>query len=143
MNGFTLDGEGLETYIMQRPRVTLRALMVVVLAIGIIFHLVLTAYRVHGVREYHLHTYVAIHNGYPLMISDSGAKTPFWPRYWRCLLGRPWRRQALCGFTEGRLEELCQFSHPEILEPLGSGHFEVRHSEAQIKMHRRLSTASN
>lgn len=74
-----------------------------------------------------------------MMVSKGDVKTPYSSRFWRCLLGRPWRRLAVCGLTEGRLEELCQFAHPEMLEPVGPGRFEVITSQAQKKMYWRLS----
>lgn len=86
-----------------RRWLTTRWLMVMVAAAGLIFWLSATAFNVYRDRE----TYYLFHY-YPWMGTDpihgpherfSGHAAPFWPRYWRRLLGLPWPGSYVC--TQG------------------------------------------
>lgn len=74
--------------------------MVMVAIAGLIFWLGATAFDVYRDRE----TYYLFHY-YPWMGTDpihgpqerfSGHPAPFWPRYWRRLLGLPWPGSYIC-----------------------------------------------
>jgi hypothetical protein len=95
---------------LPRVRFTVRRMMVVVLCLGIVLHLAVTAWRVYpATRGSHVHTAVADMDPIP---SDCLAmiRPPFWPTYARRLIGLSWTCRR-----EGRwLLEICELDHPEI-----------------------------
>lgn len=91
--------------------------MAVVLVAGLVFWLAASALEVYSAREAHMHTYVGTEE--PPRWTGWNRPAPFWPRYIRKLIGRPWRRQPLCGPTPGALAELCEFAHPEMAHSIG------------------------
>jgi hypothetical protein len=96
---------------MRTPRFSLRSLMVVVLCTAITLHMSLAALQVSRAYEVHSHSWVT---GRGMIVQDSRETPPFWPRYWRSLLGLRWKGVPLCPKVEGRLLEACQFECPEI-----------------------------
>jgi hypothetical protein len=97
-----------------RPQVTIRTLLVLILVIGVVLGFGLPALEVLRTKESHEHTYMGSNTGrWGLVIEFVNA--PFWPRYWRRLLGRPWKEQPLCQASPGRIEEVCSFAHWEIV----------------------------
>src|SRR4051812_27154784 len=102
---------------MRRPKVSLRGFMALVLLIAIALALGIPAVEVDRTKDYHTHTFVDV-RGTPTL----GAwrrPAPFWPRYARRLLGRPWSKQPVCGPTPGVEAELCEFAHPEMRMEIG------------------------
>ena len=104
-------------FIQKWCRLSIRTLMALVLLAGLVFWLVVCAFEVQGARDSHVHTYVD--TGDPPGLAAWNRPAPFWPRYVRRLLGRPWRRQPLCEPIPGAEEELCEFAHPEMAHMLG------------------------
>jgi hypothetical protein len=104
---------------MRVPRLTLRGMIFGVMGFGIALHLVVATVRVAAVKEYHSHTWVEVLRGKPYMVASS-QQPRFWPRYWRCILGLSWRRVPGCSPVGGRLLDVCEFDHPEIVG-LGDG----------------------
>jgi hypothetical protein len=103
---------------MRRPQVTIRTLLVLILAFSIILGFGLPALKVLRTKESHEHTYMGNNRGrWGLVIEFVDA--PFWSRYWRRLLGKPWKEQPLCQDSPGRIEEICSFAHPEIVVKKG------------------------
>jgi hypothetical protein len=96
---------------------SIRTLIAVVLVAGVVVWLSVSAYEVHSVKDVHVHTYV--NTGEPPHLAGWNRPAPFWPRYARSLLGRPWRRQPLCEATPGAPEEMCEFAHPEMAVKIG------------------------
>ena len=91
--------------------------MVLVLLAGLALWLDVAAVEVYSAKDFHVHTYVD--TGDPPHLAAWNRPAPFWPRYFQRLLGRPWRRQPLCGPTPSALEELCEFAHPEMVLRIG------------------------
>jgi hypothetical protein len=108
---------------------------VVVAAIGMWAGL--KAREVYLDNDYHIHVYAHWNNGSPAMTWNGAASPPFWPRYWRHLLGRPWKRQPVCSEGAGHIEEACSFARPEIVPegPPGSALVPTREvAEAHLRM---------
>ena len=95
--------------------------MVAVVGLAVALGLGLPAREVAGWKDYHTHGRVIEKGGVTYTQWDSGAASPFWPRYWRRLLGRPSTGLALCGPGGGPAAETCGRGHPEILVPIGNG----------------------
>ena len=125
---------------MRRRRITVLGLMGLVLGSGIALHMGLAALRVSSAKEYHGHTWVHVQGGKPFFTLASAEQPPFWPRYWRYLLGVRWKGLPMCRTVEGRLLDTCEVAHPEIrksgvgdrIEPTGS----------QIDLMRRLKDSA-
>jgi hypothetical protein len=100
---------------MKRPRISTRSLMLAVLVFGLFLGLGLPAAKVYRTKESHPHGFIGL--------SSDGARlydpysenviSPFWPRYLRCISGKPWKYQKICRGTQGRLEEICEFDYPD------------------------------
>lgn len=103
---------------MIRPRFTILRVMALILACALLLGLGLPAYEVYRAEEYHVHT--GIDASVPTMVAAGGIWPPFWPRYRRCLTGRPWRGRGPCGTVIGYELELCEFAHPEMRVTVGS-----------------------
>jgi hypothetical protein len=98
-----------------RPRITIRWLMAGAMVPALALGLGLPAREVYSHSEIHDHAYVGLIEGQPSYRWDQGIKPPFWPRYWRRLMGRPEFEKGNCGAGEGRLAETCTLAHPEIV----------------------------
>lgn len=108
---------------MNHPRVrfTVRRMMAMVLVFAVTLHLSLTAYRVFTGRTKHMHTsIVVLDDGSAGGYANGAAQPPFWPCYWRGILGMPWRQQGLCkqGMkppgTASLFLETCEYEDKEI-----------------------------
>src|SRR5262245_53296854 len=97
-----------------RPRISIRQLMAIVLALAVILWLALPAVEVYRTKEYHVHQGIDM-RGTPTLAAWGGIEPPFWPRYLKRLAGRPWRRQPDCGFRTGYEDDRCEFAHPEMV----------------------------
>jgi hypothetical protein len=87
-----------------RVRLTVKRIMRAVLVFGVVLHLGLSAYRVHG-NGSHFHHYLRVNAG----ISENWVITvshPFLNRYVLCLAGRPWVGPGICTSRWG-LQETC------------------------------------
>jgi hypothetical protein len=109
---------------------TVRGLMAFVLVVALILGLGIPAAEVLRAKDYHVHTYVVDVHPYVVTPGAPGLRvesvqSPFWPRYARRLLGRPWRRQPVCGSAPGRLQERCELSHPDVVLKSGGGRFQI------------------
>ena len=104
-------------FIRQWCKLSIRTLMAFVLVAGLAVWLSVSAYEVYSAKDVHVHTYVD--TGEPPHLAGWNRPAPFWPRYARRLLGRPWRRQPLCEPTPGAEEEMCEFAHPEMAVKIG------------------------
>lgn len=101
-------------------RFTVRGAMAAVFALAVLLHVGRTAYRVGSLRDKHYHNYVLSHK-YEFPASGvAPARSPFWPRFWRGLLGMPCTGQRFCkvdrfppGWTY--LIEMCEIENPEIV----------------------------
>jgi hypothetical protein len=98
-------------------KLSIRTLIAVALVAGVVVWLSVSAYEVYSAKDVHMHTYVD--TGEPRHLAGWNRPAPFWPRYARRLLSRPWRRQPLCEPTLGAQEEMCEFAHPEIAVRIG------------------------
>jgi hypothetical protein len=87
--------------------------MAIVLLIAVGLGLAVPALEVYSAKDYHTHTAIDM-RGTPCLTGMGGIEAPFWRRYWRRILGLPWRHQPVCGPTAGFAVELCEFAHPEI-----------------------------
>jgi hypothetical protein len=106
--------------------------MLMVLAIAMFLGATLPAIEVIRERDFdfHVHTWVNPNGGanlapgrpirpdqMPVTLSQVEMRsTPFWPRYWRCLLGRPWRGQPFCDPDPTRLVEACEHAYPGMVK---------------------------
>jgi hypothetical protein len=106
---------------MRLPKVTIRSLMALVVVVAIGLWAGLRAREVYLDNDYHLHVYVHWINGEPGMTWDGAASPPFWPRYWRHLVGLPWKAQPVCGKGAGHIEEACSFANPELFPKRSPG----------------------
>jgi hypothetical protein len=113
---------------------TIRALLVIILLIAVVLGFGIPAIEVLRAKENHEHTYVGNNRGSWGMATDF-VDAPFWPRYWRRLLGEPWREQPLCRTSPGHIEEVCSFAHPEIVVKRGDRY---KYTPAQFALYRRL-----
>ena len=104
-------------FIRQWCKLPIRTLMAFVLVAGVAVWLSLSAYEVYSAKDVHMHTFVETSE--PPSLAGWNRPAPFWPRYARRLLGRPWRRQPLCEPTAGVEEEMCEFAHPEMAIKIG------------------------
>jgi hypothetical protein len=103
---------------MKRLKVSIRGLMVLVLLCAIALALGIPAVEVYSTKDYHTHTAIDV-RGTPALAGLGGVQSPFWPRYARRIVGRPWRKQPVCGTTPGFEVELCEYAHPEIAIKIG------------------------
>ncbi len=85
-----------------------------VAVLGVALGLGLPAIEVYRFSDHHIHGSVQVREGRADFVWQLTIQPPFWPRYWRRLLGRPWRQQPICGQGEGHIAEACEFEHPEI-----------------------------
>jgi hypothetical protein len=104
-------------FIRQWCKLSIRTLMAFVLVAGVAVWLSMSAYEVYSAKDVHMHTFVDTSE--PPSLAGWNRPAPFWPRYARRLLGRPWRRQPLCEPTPGAEEEMCEFAHPEMAVKIG------------------------
>jgi hypothetical protein len=104
-------------FIRQWCKLSIRTLMACVRVAGVAVWLSLSAYEVYSTKDVHIHTFVETSE--PPSLAGWNRPAPFWPRYARRLLGRPWRRQPLCEPTPGAEEEMCEFAHPEMAVKIG------------------------
>jgi len=89
-------------------------------ALAVLLHVGRTAFRVGSAKTDHEHIAVAdLDNGF-IGWNAFDARYPFWPRFWRGLLGMPCTGRQFCE-TEGpppgapkRLLETCELEHPEL-----------------------------
>ena len=100
---------------MRRPRISTRVLMVAVLGFGLFLGLGLPAAEVYRSDECHPHAFIdPSGKGIRGFVDvDENVNSPFWPRYLRRISGKPWKHQQICGGSRGRLEEICEFEHPD------------------------------
>jgi hypothetical protein len=121
-----------------RPRFTVRRAMLVVLVVAWSFGVILPAIEVgrDRNRDFHVHTWFDPHGGVvvppippdtlPMKLSGVEMRsTPFWPRYWRCLLGRPWRGQPLCDLDSTRMAEACEHAYPGMVKRRPDQSFDI------------------
>jgi hypothetical protein len=83
---------------MRFPRMTTQRLMAVTAATAVALWLGIAALRVHNDSEskwiYHL--WERFGSIQPGSVYNSQHRAPFWPRYWRRLLGQPWPGTYSC-----------------------------------------------
>lgn len=105
---------------MHRFRLTTRRIMALVPAPAVAPGLGIPAVRVAANRDDHLHCWASDPNG-SSSSSSAMANSPFWPRDWRHLLGRPWRHAPVCRAEQEQRGEFCQHAHPEMIVSFASG----------------------
>ncbi|WP_435007597.1 hypothetical protein P12x_004862 [Tundrisphaera lichenicola] len=95
----------------RRVRISIRQLMIGVAVIGIITWAGVTARNVYYDHEhgYLLHTQYLKDGRH---IQTSGHNAPFWPRYWRRLLARPWPGSYECPCEEWSGRTSLAVTHP-------------------------------
>ena len=123
------------------PRFTVRRAMLAVLAIAILFGATLPAIEVLRAPDMHVHAWVnpngsraflppglPLDQGHmPVTLSQVELRpSPFWPRYWRCLLGRPWRGRPVCDTDPTRLAEACEYAHPGMVRRRDDVSFDIQ-----------------
>jgi hypothetical protein len=105
-----------------RVRFTVRRMMVLVLVLGVATHLGLTAWRVgRGTGRWkNMHVHSAVVDQDPIPANFMSVQpAPFWPSYWRALLGRSWKDwpldRPLCRrAAPNLLAEWCELAHPGV-----------------------------
>jgi hypothetical protein len=127
------------------PRLTIRGIMGLVFMVALSLYSGMAAVEVYRDKEFHVHSGILkrseselaasreVHGSHRVrfgmydflpdepyyLTSSSSVQAPFWPRYFRRLVGRPWHKQTPCGPTCGFFRELCEFAHPEMSARLG------------------------
>jgi hypothetical protein len=101
---------------MRSPRTTIRGLMAIVLFIAAATWVGLAAERTRSNRaRFHTHFYA---NGVPHDWDGEFSMTPewvpFWPVYWRTLLGLPWDLRYVCVPGDGHREVACEHDFPRL-----------------------------
>jgi hypothetical protein len=101
---------------MRPPRTTIRGLMAIVLFIAAASWAGVAAERTRSKRErehIHLHADGVPHewNG---KFSVTPEWVPFWPVYWRTLLGLPWDWGYVCVSRDGHREYACTHDFPKL-----------------------------
>ncbi len=123
-----------------RPRFTIRRAMVGVVVVAVGLGLALPAVEVCRDSGFHVHAWIdpegrpkpatggPIHLAAtsPTILRAEMRSAPFWPRYRRCLLGRPWRDQPLCTAEPSRIAETCEYQHPDLVDRQLDGSFFLR-----------------
>ena len=127
---------------MRPPRITIRGLMCLVFGVSIALHLSLTAIRVSSMKEYHTHTWVHVKGGRSFITVAGSEQPPFWPRYWRSIIGLTWKGLSLCPQVDGRLLDMCEFAHHELRTSRDHGGYDFHPSQSQIDLQRRLDKRS-
>jgi hypothetical protein len=102
---------------MKMPRTTIRRLMAIVLLIAAFTWVGLAAERTRSNKaRFHTHFHA---NGVPHdpygEFSMTPEWVPFWPVYWRTLVGLPWDWRYDCVSRDGRREIACEHDFPRIL----------------------------
>jgi hypothetical protein len=115
--------------------------MLIVIGFAVALHVILAAFRVSAAKEYHSHSWVQVRGAKVFNVLAGSEQSPFWPRYWRYLLGLQWKSQPLCPNVKGRLLDLCEFAHPEICESEG-GRFKNFPTQSQVDLAHRLRNQS-
>jgi hypothetical protein len=111
---------------MIRPRWTIRFLMIGLLLVALALGLARPAVEVWRDREIHGHVFVMPNpNGAGLGV-DLNVASPFWPRYWRRVCGRLWKKIPLCDLEHAREAEVCNLATPGILWEAVPGSFSPR-----------------
>jgi hypothetical protein len=105
--------------------------MLLVLSLAVALHLSLTAIKVSSTKEYHMHTWVHVQKIKAFITESGSEQPPFWPRYWRNLLGLKWKGLPMCPQVEGRFLDICEVAHPELLTPVGKGVYDLRPTRSQ------------
>ncbi len=110
---------------MKRPQFSLRSTLLLVAFAAILAWLGVTAFQVwRDVRSQTLYAYVQFLDR-PSRFSFRGRDAPFWPRYWRRLLGRPWPGTYV--YTdERRVRVLGIASGPQDLSQAGEARQQIR-----------------
>jgi hypothetical protein len=127
---------------MRLPRMTVCGLICLVIGCGLAFHVAFAAIRVSDATEYHAHAWVTVRAGKPYMTMAGSERPPFWPRYWRCLVGIPWKARPLCPRVEGRLLDTCEFAVPEIRKPIDGTRFRIQRTRGHAELIKRLTKSS-
>ena len=101
---------------MQIPKTTIRRLMVLVLVIGMATWAGLAAERTRSNKSRsHVHFNNEGELNAPLRdFSQTRAWVPFWPVYWRTLLGLPWDWHYDCVAGDGIREVACEHDFPRL-----------------------------
>jgi hypothetical protein len=101
---------------MRMPKTTIRRLMVIVLLIGIGTWAGVAAERTRSNQlRSHLHYNNEGAPNAPLTdFSQTRAWVPFWPVYWRTLLGLPWDWHYDCVTGHGSREVACDHDFPRL-----------------------------
>lgn len=101
---------------MRMPRTTIRRLMVIVLLIGMATWAGLAAERTRtNEARAHVHIKDEGASNAPLSdFSETRAWVPFWPVYWRTLLGLPWDWRYDCVSGNPTREVACDHDFPRL-----------------------------
>jgi hypothetical protein len=110
---------------MRMPRTTIRRLMVVVLLIAMATWAGLAAERTRlNKSRAHIHYQNDGMLNKPLEnFSETRAWVPFWPVYWRTLLGLPWDWRYECVSGAGHRKVACDHDFPRLNVCDGRGRF--------------------
>jgi hypothetical protein len=128
-----------------RKRFTVRRMMVLVLVLGVATHLGITAWRVHPrttqFRHLHVHTGISANNTGNAIVCHLLPR-PFWPTYWRALVGLTWKDwplgRPLCQSHPGWLEERCELANPEIRKDVGPDGISAINTKEQYELYIQL-----
>jgi len=124
-------------------RFTVRGVMALLFVLAVLLHVGRTAYRAASIRDKHFHTYVLSREHEFPASGVAAAGSPFWPRFWRGLLGMPCAGPGFCRvnrFPPGwaYLLETCELEHPEIAWRPNPYTVGWSHTQAQKELEERL-----
>lgn len=117
-------------------RFTVRAMMVIVLAVGICLHVTTAAWRAYRSGYPHLHSAIVEQGGNPGK-AVSVRSEPFWPAFLRHATGLSWGRGCFIGGDA--LMEMCELANPEIRIPSGPNCYVPRYTPEQLKLVEKMS----
>ncbi|WP_435009255.1 hypothetical protein P12x_000507 [Tundrisphaera lichenicola] len=103
----------------RKRRTTIRTAMILILIVGLMLGLGWPAWQVYREKDYHVHTAVDVRGAGASLTIMGGMESPFWPRYWRRLLGRPYQGQPYCNPTPGFGAEICEYADPSMALRIG------------------------
>lgn len=95
----------------RRVRFKLKTMIAAIFCVGLAIHLALSAWRVYSLKL-HMHTAIIVNSGVPEPFTGF-TWAPFWPTYWRTILGIPLNCKRLCEYEPRFLVERCELETPE------------------------------
>jgi hypothetical protein len=121
---------------LSKIKLTVRGMMVIVLAVAICLHLTTAAWRAYRSGAPHLHSAIVDHRGSPGK-AVAVRSEPFWPAFLRRATGLCW--VGGCFMGGDALMEMCELSNPEIRMPSDPNLYAPRCTPEQLKLVEKMS----